>query len=362
MRRRLFLHLVVSCVAFLPFGLPVAAAPGIHVSGPVVHDNLAVYFVHGSAAQNAVPMSLEEALARGRLQVNETGSVNELTVENVGDDEVFVQAGEIVKGGRQDRVLSMDLLLPPSSGRVSIAAFCVESGRWSARGQEDPRQFSTAAAAKPSHEAKLAMRNYIAAAPVTVTSPILGGPNFDARAAGARHQADAAARQAEIWANVRETQEQLSRSVGAPVAAPASPSSLQLSLESAKLKEAQAAYIDALQGAGESSDNIVGYVFAINGKISGGDVYASSTLFRKMWRKLLTANVTEAIGEKKEAGAAPPSLDDVQAFLTAAESAPKSERALNASVRLVTRDGDSSLYAETQRADGGWVHRNYLTS
>ena len=79
-----------------------------------------------------------------------------------------------------------------------------------------------------------------------------------------------------------------------------------------------------------------------------------------MWRKLLTANVTEAIAEKKEAGAAPPSLADVQAFLTAAESAPKSERALNASVRLVTRDGDSYLYAETQRADGGWVHRSYL--
>jgi hypothetical protein len=79
-----------------------------------------------------------------------------------------------------------------------------------------------------------------------------------------------------------------------------------------------------------------------------------------MWRKLLTANVTEAIAEKREAGSASPSLDDIQAFLTAAESAPKSERALNASVRLVTRDGDSSLYSETQRADGGWVHRNYL--
>ena len=265
---------------------------------------------------------------------------------------MFVQAGEIVKGGRQDRVLSVDMLLPPGSGRVPIAAFCVESGRWAARGQEDPRRFSTAAAAMPSREAKLAMRNYVAAAPV--------GRNSDARAAVARHQADATARQAEIWAKVRETQEQLSRSVGAPVAASASPSSLQLSLESAKLKEAQAAYIDALQGAGELSDDIVGYVFAINGKINGGDVYASSTLFRKMWRKLLTANVTEAIAEKKEAGAAPPSLDDVRVFLTAAESTPKSERVLNASVRLLTRDGDSSLYSETQRADGSWVHRNYL--
>src|SRR6202030_1831249 len=104
-------------------------------------DNLAVYFVHGSAAEGPVPMSLEEALAQGWVKVSETGSINELTVENVGDDGVFVQAGDIVKGGRQDRVLSVDLLLPPHSGRVPIAAFCVEPGRWSARGQEDPRQF-----------------------------------------------------------------------------------------------------------------------------------------------------------------------------------------------------------------------------
>jgi len=57
-------------------------------------------------------------------------SVNALTVENTGKDEVFVQAGDIVKGGQQDRVLSVDLLLPPRSGEVTIAAFCVEHGRW----------------------------------------------------------------------------------------------------------------------------------------------------------------------------------------------------------------------------------------
>jgi hypothetical protein len=79
MRRRLFKHLVASFVAFFPFGLPAAAGPGIPLSGPVVHDNLAVNFVHGSAAQNVVPMSLEEALAKGRLTVNETGSVSKMS-------------------------------------------------------------------------------------------------------------------------------------------------------------------------------------------------------------------------------------------------------------------------------------------
>jgi hypothetical protein len=101
-------------------------------------------------------------------------------------------------------------------------------------------------------------------------------------------------------------------------------------------------------------------VFAINGKITGGDVYASSALFRKMWRKLLIANITEAISEKNGVRASPPSLDDVQAFLTAADSFPRSERALNTGVRLVTGGGDSYVSTEIKRADGGWVHRNYL--
>jgi hypothetical protein len=118
--------LVASSALALGWSAPVDA--GTPVSGPVAHDNLAVYFVHGSAAEGTVPMSLEEALAKGQVKVSETGSINELTVENVGDDEVFVQAGDIVKGGRQDRVLSVDLLLPPHSGQVPIAAFCVEPG------------------------------------------------------------------------------------------------------------------------------------------------------------------------------------------------------------------------------------------
>jgi hypothetical protein len=343
MHRRLVMRLVASCFASLSLGLSALAGTGTQVSGPVAHDNLAVYFVHGSAVQGAVPMSLEEALTNGRVKVSETGSVNALTVENVGDDEVFVQAGDIVKGGRQDRVLSVDLLLPPNSGRVLIPAFCVEPGRWSARGQENPRQFSTSTAAMPSHEAKLAIQSYVAE-----------------HVAAVLPRADAAARQAEIWATVRETQEQLSRSVGTPVAAAASPSSLQLSLENAKLREAQAAYFDALRSAAESADDIVGYVFAINGKITGGDVYASSALFRKMWRKLLTANITQAIIEKNGAGASPPSLDNIQAFLTAADSVPPSERALNTGVRLATGGGDSYVSTGIKRADGGWVHRNYL--
>jgi hypothetical protein len=358
MRRRAFVHLAAFTIVSLAFGSSAFAADDIRVSGPIVHENLAVYLLHGSAADKAVPVTLQEALAKRTVRVDETGSVNELTVENLGSEEVFVQAGDIVKGGRQDRVLSVDLLLPPRSGRVSIAAFCVEHGRWSGRGGEDAASFSSASSAMPSQEAKLAIRAYAnaAAAPVVGSAPAMAPAHPPAYAP----PADAGSSPPTNWSTVKKVQERLSHSVGAPVAAPASPSSLQLSLENEKLKQAQADYIKALQDAGETDADVVGYVYAVNGKINGGDVYASNALFRKMWRKQLAANVIEAISKKDAAVAAAPSAKDVQTFLATAETGTKTERAVNANVGLATLDRDASLYAETQRANGSWVHRNYL--
>ncbi|MFX6907524.1 DUF6569 family protein, partial [Acinetobacter baumannii] len=90
--------------------------------------------IHGASADGPVPLTLSEALARKVFKVFETGSVNELAFENLGDEPVFLQAGDIVKGGRQDRVLTTSVLVPPNSGRLPIAAYCVEQHRWSARG------------------------------------------------------------------------------------------------------------------------------------------------------------------------------------------------------------------------------------
>src|SRR5579871_4263245 len=120
------------------------------VTGPVTHDNLAVYFIHGKSAPGKVPLTLEEALTQGLVQVRETGDVNQLEIENLGSQEVFVQSGDIVKGGRQDRTLMVSLVLPPHSGRVPIASFCVEPERWSGRGSESAGTFATASASVPS--------------------------------------------------------------------------------------------------------------------------------------------------------------------------------------------------------------------
>ncbi|HEY2226587.1 MAG TPA: DUF6569 family protein [Xanthobacteraceae bacterium] len=115
---------------------------GYRLSGPAVHGNLAIYFVHCQSRSGPIPLTLQEALAKKTIEVREIGNVNELQVENTGSEEIFIQSGDIVKGGQQDRVLSVSLLLPPHSGRQNIASFCVEQGRWSARGAEDVAKFS----------------------------------------------------------------------------------------------------------------------------------------------------------------------------------------------------------------------------
>src|SRR5205807_10387558 len=123
-------------------------------------------------------------------------------------------------------------------------------------------------------------------------------------------------------------QDKLSVNVGAKVASPTSASSLQLSLENDKLKDALATYVKALEPAGLEGSDIVGYAFAINGKINSADTYPSNGLFRKMWQKLLSATATEAIGERSSAVAPPPSLESVTAFLAAAEQGAANERPL----------------------------------
>jgi len=319
------------------------------ISGPHVHENLAVYFIHGTSAPGPVPLTLQEALDKGSVRVIETGEVNELKIENTGSDEIFIQSGDIVKGGRQDRVLSMSFVLPPKSGEVSLAAFCVEHGRWSGRGAESAVAFASANETLPSREAKLAMR-----APMKVE---VGGAERAPLDAGDRVYT----RQEKVWASVASVQNRLSEQLSAEVASPRSATSLQLSLENDKLKEAREAYIKALQSFGDEKDDIIGYVFAVNGKVNSADVYPSNALFRKMWPKLLAASVTEAIGADKDAAAAAaPAPASVGAFLTSAESGSAQEETVNGVAREEVRDAKGAVFMEAKRSDGAWVHRNYL--
>lgn len=324
-----------------------------NISGPFVYENLAAYFIHGKSASGPVPLTLQEALDKGSVRVKETGTVNELKIENIGDEDVFIQSGDIVKGGRQDRVLTASFILPHKSDEMPIAAFCVEHGRWSARGKEDAASFASAYNSMPSREAKLAMK-----APMDL-------PAAESAGTAGRRQGyafnEVSQRQQKVWDQVAKTQTKLSGNVSESVASPQSATSLELSLENEKLKGLREKYIQALKEKGEAAGDIVGYVFAVNGRINSADVYPSNGLFRKMWEKLLAASITEAIADKAESGTAePPSIGAVSDFLASPEkSAPKRQEIGGIALQDV-HDAPSALYVEAARKDGSWIHRNYL--
>src|SRR5262245_35310895 len=99
MHRRAFRNLPILLLAATIAGGARAAdsEAEYRFSGPLVSENLAVYFIHGESSAGPVPLTLQEAMAREAVQVYETGSVNQLAVENRGEETVFIQAGDIVK-------------------------------------------------------------------------------------------------------------------------------------------------------------------------------------------------------------------------------------------------------------------------
>lgn len=308
------------------------ALTNYRLSGPYTHKNLTVFLVHG---KDLLPgrnfLTLQEALAQKKVRVYETKDVNELAIQNFSNQDVYVQAGDIVRGGEQDRMISVDFIVPPRSGRMPIAAFCVESGRWSKRGEEQAAYFSSSENFAATKELKLAAKR--------------------------------ANSQQAVWANVSIAQDKLSNNVAEVVAVSASPTSYELSVENAKVKETTAAYINALNGILRNKPDVIGFAFAINGKVNSADVYSSHTLFAKLWPKLLKATATEALAElDQHANAEPVATETIDGFLADSEQPKAKSKDVTHRVKVVTREDDNNIFFETQdrREKDAWVHRNYI--
>jgi hypothetical protein len=302
------------------------------VSGPFTHRNLSIFLVHGpNQVAGADFLTLQEALDTKKVVVYETKDVNELAIQNLSTQDVYVQAGDIVKGGQQDRMIGVDLIVPPRSGRVPIAAFCVEHGRWSGRGEEKASVFSSSADSVATKEIKLAAKR--------------------SNSQGA------------VWENVKVAQDKLSSNVGTRVNSPVSESSLQLAVENRKVQETAESYINALSGVVQGKNDVIGYIFAINGELNSADVYASNALFKKLWPKLLKANAVEAIAKfDRDRKVEAPSTDIVERFLRQSETGTLNEKEVTARVKLATRENDESIFFETRdrNRNDAWVHRNYI--
>lgn len=305
----------------------------LRFSSPVTCENLSVFFI---AAPELIPgtpyLDLQEAIQAEKAKVHETGQVDTLVVENLDPEkDLFLQACDILRGGRQDRTLAVDLILGANSGRVPVMAFCVESGRWRPRGAESAARFSGSPRSLHSRRLRVATK--------------------------------LAKDQGVVWKQVSTSQQLLASKLGASVHDPSSSSSLELTLDHAKLRERAKGFRDTLLGAAAAHGDALGCACVINGLPASADLYGNRALFRKLWPKLLDASIHEAIESLHEAGAQSPADGETfrRLFLDAEGASPHVEQP-NARTRCAARDRKEGWLFDTLDLGRGeaCLHRNYL--
>lgn len=301
------------------------------LSGPYQSKNLSVFLVHGKAGIKGKRfISLAEALEKGVVTIDETGDVNRLSATNHSDtDFVFIQSGDIVKGGRQDRTLSQDAILPPKSKKNILDSFCVEQGRWRKRGTESVTKFSSSKKGLTSKQLKLAAKK--------------------------------AKSQQAVWKAVAQEQEQLGHKMGKSVRKAASATSLQLSLEDKDVEKKSREYQQALLPIGKKEKDAIGFAFAINGKFNTADIYGDPALFQKLWPKLIETAAYEAIssydGKMTHTQA---KTNDVQTHLLDALSSSKKMEKSNTSTQRTAGETRQNYAFETKDEKDQTVHINVI--
>ena len=117
---------------------------GFEISLPYQSENLQIFFLLGQDQTSARRyIGLAEAMESKKVKIKETGEVNQLSISNSSDEYVYINSGDIVKGGKQDRTLAFDLIVPPNTKDLPLESFCVEQGRWRKRGDESIASFSS---------------------------------------------------------------------------------------------------------------------------------------------------------------------------------------------------------------------------
>jgi hypothetical protein len=237
---------------------------GVRVGEARIHGGIVVFWLYGKGPAAALDVAtLEEARSRGGLLMTERdlASVPELIVENRGKVHVLLLAGEILLGGKQNRVLREDVLLPPFSGPRNIGVYCVEQGRWAGRSKD--------------FEAK-----------GTFAAPAL------------RSRLMEKADQARVWAEVDRY-----------AAAAAAPSPTRSYQEVYEKPEVQEHLKDVEQGIDpRAAAGALGGAVFVGQALVGLDLFHDPALFAREWPKLLRAQALEAYRQPPQPSGSEPRL------------------------------------------------------
>jgi len=315
----------VSTLSGLAFVWPAPAPPapsskpegGWQLLDPVTYENISLFPVVTSFNQDTSPfLTLDEGLSSGDVIVSEQGStglvrnrdgrpipapqyntgasVNQLVLINRGKRPLLLLAGELVSGGKQDRIIAKDRIVAPGADPLPLDVFCVEHGRWSSGSQFSaaktivhPSVREKAAVDQAQTEVWSAVRSGTTAA----APPSAPAPRMSKESISAAISADA---RTEAYDKIY-----VSRTVG-------------VSIDSF-VEELQRRFAKAVALNGEHKMPVVGVIVAYGGEVAWSDIFASSDLFNHYWNKLLRSYAVEALARPTLREVA--SRDGAQEFL-----------------------------------------------
>jgi hypothetical protein len=296
------LAVVIPCLA--PAG-EVVPTNGYKVLPAIRQGNLTVFPVVAATPHDTREfLTLDEGLRSAEVVVTESGNVrglvrgrprpvvdtgaqvNQLVLVNNSKRPLVLLAGEIITGGKQDRVIGADRIIPPESDPIDLGVFCVEPGRWTG----STMKFGTSGYA-----------------PMALPS--------------VRNKAMAAKDQQQVWAEVGRARERVA--AGVPGAAPmvSQTTSLAQVMDNDEVKRKLDSVAQPIQHSYVirqlRNQNAVGVVVAVSGRIVWADLFASTDLLEKYWPKLVRSYAAEAVITRAKGGE--PSLSEAQAFLSRME-------------------------------------------
>jgi hypothetical protein len=202
-------------------------------------------------------VSLHQAMLANQVVITEAstgGTVNTLIARNLSSDTLFLMSGEILQGGKQDRVIARDMLIPPGEGRVRIPVFCVEQGRWKYKGQSNDQKFSEYYGMANEH-----LRDII----------------------------DHRLGQAQVWDEVAKSNKRDGIN--------SSTDAYTDHANNRSFRRVEQQYVDYFANLFNDDDTVIGVMAVTGNRVEGVDLFINNNLFRQEFQKLIFSYIDEAV-------------------------------------------------------------------
>jgi hypothetical protein len=295
-----------------------------HILGPFTHQDLTVFLLCSDRQDGDDFLTLDEGLKGGLVTITEQERerVGALWIENQSDRPLYLQEGERLVGGKQDRTIISSLVIPPKSGRTAVPTFCVEHNRWVEGDKGREFGFSVNPALAPK---------------------------------GVRGAAKVEGSQDRVWGCVAAQKASACKTLHCPN----TNSSVNEMLDAPQVQAISEEYASALGRAldrAETSD-AVGVAIVFNGQIEEVNLYPNRALFRKLFPRLVRAYAVQAALLKDQAKGGEPVTDAAVAqFLQARDAKSQKKNALDAHNDVQVNELGDSRFQCTTRYNGRSIH------